>query len=365
MIVNLKSQTDLSGFYVVYEGAANLEEKGQYGISHLIEHLMTTDLLSKGEKLVKSGVEFNAETSQNEVTFYLTGLEKNLARWREPLLRSLSKLNYSEDTFQTQKSVVLTEYSQDFSGLETTHFWNVSRDIFDVYGPLGLKKDLESLTLKQCLDCYSSRFAKPSKIINISKNFEYKDNSIQFDTQKAKKKIERGDYDAPLEMADFSDEMTSIICFSPIIEEDFAYVDFINSLLSDSLSFPLFREIRNKGLAYELSLNQRRINNQGISDLTVPVSKENVWKTIGTIRKVLNNPKRLFTERRIDAVKSSLKAQQEKEEILRFMCVEEYIDPPEWNVYSILPEVNLDRIKEVYDKYFDFDAWHTSYCPSD
>ena len=40
MIINLKSQTNLSGLYVVYEGSTNLEKKGNYGISHLMEHLM-------------------------------------------------------------------------------------------------------------------------------------------------------------------------------------------------------------------------------------------------------------------------------------------------------------------------------------
>jgi hypothetical protein len=33
MIVNLKSQTDLGGFYIVYEGSTNLEKSGWYGIS--------------------------------------------------------------------------------------------------------------------------------------------------------------------------------------------------------------------------------------------------------------------------------------------------------------------------------------------
>ena len=40
MIINLKSQTDLSGFYVVYEGSTNLEKSGWFGISHLMEHLI-------------------------------------------------------------------------------------------------------------------------------------------------------------------------------------------------------------------------------------------------------------------------------------------------------------------------------------
>ena len=36
MIINLKSKTELSGFYVVYEGSTNLEKKGIFGVSHLL-----------------------------------------------------------------------------------------------------------------------------------------------------------------------------------------------------------------------------------------------------------------------------------------------------------------------------------------
>ena len=40
MIINLKSQTELSGFYIVYYGSTLLEDRGIFGISHLMEHLM-------------------------------------------------------------------------------------------------------------------------------------------------------------------------------------------------------------------------------------------------------------------------------------------------------------------------------------
>ena len=39
MIINLKSQNDLSGLYIIYEGSTNLETPGFYGTSHLLEHL--------------------------------------------------------------------------------------------------------------------------------------------------------------------------------------------------------------------------------------------------------------------------------------------------------------------------------------
>jgi predicted Zn-dependent peptidase len=39
MLINKKSQTDLSGFYVVFNGSVLNEDSTNYGISHLCEHL--------------------------------------------------------------------------------------------------------------------------------------------------------------------------------------------------------------------------------------------------------------------------------------------------------------------------------------
>ena len=52
MIINLKSQNDLSGFYIVYEGSTNLEKPGWYGLSHLMEHLLCKTFFHLLEDLV-------------------------------------------------------------------------------------------------------------------------------------------------------------------------------------------------------------------------------------------------------------------------------------------------------------------------
>ena len=363
MIINLKSETDLSGFYVVYEGAANFEKKGQRGISHLLEHMMAKELLSIEEARIRDGIYFNAETSQNDVIFFITGLEKNLANWREPLLSSLSGLNFPEEKFEKEKNVVLVEYLQGVSDLESNHLLNLWRNTLNVYGPWGLKTDLEGLTWTACQEYYNSRFTKPSKIINVSKNFNYKDDSIQFETRKPKKRIKLGDYSVPLELPEFSPEMTSIICMSPIIEEDFAYVDFIADLISGDLNSPLFKKLRDRGLAYDLTMSEERINRQGLILLETSVLTEKIEKTIETVEEVLKNPKEYLSEHRIDLIKSSLRARQEKEEILRFANIDDYVHPAEWNVYSILNKIDLARIQEVYNKYFNFDNWYISCCP--
>ena len=83
MIINLKSQTDLSGFYVVYEGSTNLEKPGWYGISHLMEHLVCKSFDHLQEDFDKDGIDWNAYTSSNEIVFYLTGLDEKVNKWKK------------------------------------------------------------------------------------------------------------------------------------------------------------------------------------------------------------------------------------------------------------------------------------------
>jgi predicted Zn-dependent peptidase len=47
---------------------------------------------------------------------------------------------------------------------------------------------------------------------------------------------------------------TSIVILSKIINEDFAYVNFINSMLSLGLKSPLYQEVREKRISLLYSL---------------------------------------------------------------------------------------------------------------
>ena len=80
MIINLKSQTDLAGFYIVYDGSTNLEKSGWYGISHVMEHLLCKNFEHLREDFEREGIDWNAYTSNNEIVFYFTGLEEYLSK---------------------------------------------------------------------------------------------------------------------------------------------------------------------------------------------------------------------------------------------------------------------------------------------
>jgi len=361
MIINLKSETELSGFYVVYEGSTNLEKKGWFGISHLMEHLMCKNFDHLQEDFDKDGIDWNAYTSSNEIVFYLTGLDEKVNKWKGEFMDLLGEFNVTKEQFENERNIVLEEYMDCFNDQTQTHMLNLSRKLFGDYDPIGLKEDLEKLKYMDCLNFFELQYAKPTKIINVSKNKPYKNNKIDFTKRDIKKTIEFGNNDVALELSNEFKDKTSIAILSPIIEEDFAYVHFINAMLSLGLKSPLYQEIREKkGLVYYVHCYQSRVNNQGINTISTQTSNKNYNGVVDAVKEVITNPDKYLTKERFDLVKDYYKVRMAKDEILRYKNVNQYINPEGWSVYEILDKVNMKKIKEVYKKYYNFDNFYIS-----
>ena len=95
MIINLKSQSEMSGLYIIYTGSVHNERKGIYGIAHLMEHLFFKSIRDLEKQFEKYGIETNAYTNSNEVVFYATGLEKYLSKFRDEFFDKITKLDIS------------------------------------------------------------------------------------------------------------------------------------------------------------------------------------------------------------------------------------------------------------------------------
>jgi predicted Zn-dependent peptidase len=361
MITNLKSQTDLSGFYVVYEGSTNLEKKGWYGISHLMEHLMCKNFDHLQEEFDKDGIDWNAYTSSNEIVFYLTGLDEKVNKWKGEFMDLLGQFNVTKEQFENERNIVLEEYMDAFNDQTQTHMLNLSRKIFNDYDPIGLRQDLEDLKFMDCLNYFELQYAKPTKIINVSKNKKYKNSEIEFAERQIVKNLAFGDHKVPLELGNEFKDKTSLVMLSPIIEEDFAYVHFINAMLSLGLKSPLYQEIREKrGLVYYVHCYQSRMNQQGINTIATQTSNKNFNACVDSVKEVISNPKKHLTKDRFDLVKDYYKVRQQKDEILRYKNVNQWINPEGWSVYDIIDKVDFKTVKKVYDKYYDFDKFYIS-----
>lgn len=360
MIINLKSKTDLSGFYVVYEGSTNLEKKGIFGISHLLEHLCCKSFDHLQEDFDRDGIEWNAFTSGNEICFYLTGLEDKVNKWKGEFMDLLGTFNVTKKEFENERNIVLEEYMDSFSDQTQSHMLNLSRKLFGDYDPIGLKQDLEKMNFLDILNFWELQYARPTKIINVSRK-DYKNPSLDFANRTIVKNTCYGNHNVPLELNNDWKDKTSIAILSPIIDEDFAYVHFINAMLSLGLKSPLYQEIREKrGLAYYVHCYQSRMNGQGLNSISTQTSNKNFEAVVDAVRGVIKNPKKFLTKDRFNLVKDYYSVRAQKDEILRYKNVNQFINPAGWSVYDILDKVSLKKVLEVYDKYYQFDSFYIS-----
>ena len=361
MIVNLKSETDLSGFYVVYEGSTNLEKKGWYGISHLMEHLMCKNFDHLQEDFDKDGIDWNAYTSSNEIVFYIQGLDEKVNKWKGEFMDLLGQFNVTKEQFENERNIVLEEYMDCFNDQTQSHMLNLSRKLFNDFDPIGLRSDLEGLKYMDFIKYFELQYANPTKIINVSKNKKYNNDNLEFAERKITKKTEFGNHKVDLELNNDFKDKTSLAILSPIIEEDFAYVHFINAMLSLGLKSPLYQEVREKrGLVYYVNCYQSRINNQGINTISTQTSNKNADKVIESVKEVIENPDKYLTKDRFNLVKDFYNVRMKKDEILRYKNVNQWINPKGWSVYDILDEVKFKDIKEIYEKYYNFDKFYVS-----
>lgn len=361
MIINLKSETDLSAFYVVYNGSVNIENVGERGVSHLLEHLVAKAVDHLQDEYDTEGIEFNAYTSNNEIVFYIKGLDEKIENRRDEFLNLLSEFNITKEEFENEKSIVLEEYMDSFSDPTYWHYLNLDRKLFNNYNPIGSKNDLVNFTYINCIDFFKKQFLKPTKVINVSKGSEFGGN-IDF-----AKKIKERDYkylennDFELE-GDLSDSVkTSLIMLSPIFEDNFTVSKMINAMLSKGLNSPLYQEIREKrGLVYYISMYTSRISEKGLVNISTLTSDENVDKILNIIKTIFDNPEKFLTQERFDICKESLLVSFKKSDILRYDSIGKYISPDDWDLEKDIENITLEKCIEVFNKYYKFDDFYIS-----
>jgi len=304
---------------------------------------------------------FNGMLSSNEIVFYMTGLDEKIDKHKKEYLEALQNFEITKEQFENERQIVLQEYEDTFNDQSQSHSLNLTRKLFNDYDPIGLKEDLEKLKFMDCLNFYELQYAKPTKIINVSKNKKIKNLDIDFSDTKIDKKFEFGKHDVSLELNNEFKDKTSIICLSQFIEEDNAEVHFLNAMLSLGLKSPLYDEIREKrGLVYYIHCYQARYNKQGIISIDTQTSNRNFDGVVDGIQTVLKDTKRFLNKDRFDLVKEYYMVRKEKDEILRYSNVNQWIQPEGWSVYDILDKVKLSDIKKVYEKYYDFDKFYIS-----
>ena len=361
-ILNLKSPTELSGFYLVYKGSVLNEHEGVRGLSHLGEHLFCKAFDHLLEELDSNDIGWNAYTSDDAVVFYFTGLEERVAKYRDVIVDLMSKFVVSEEQFLNEKKIVIEEYKDAFNDQVYHHAANLERKRLNDYNAIGELGDLQNLTYQDCLDFFKVQYSHPTMIINVSKDFVYNSN-IEFAEPTPKlnipiKFVDNKNY-IHQKSNDFKDK-TSIIYMSDVVIEDFAAVKFLTSMIGYGLKSPLYYELREKrGLVYYVRCSLDNKNDvSGYININAITSNGNVEVFMKTLDDLLAHPEAFLTQERFDIIRDMYYVQFKKKAINRYSNITEYLSPDEWNIEYALDSFTLDEMKVVYEKYFT--NWYKS-----
>lgn len=351
MIINLKSKTEFSGFYIVFEGSTNIETKGNRGATHLLEHLLCRQFKDMRGDLQRSGIDWNATTSNNNMRFYFTGLEEELKKYRKKLVDRILQFDVTKKDFESERKIVLQEYGTTFNNQYKKHFLNLLRKHFDNCAPIGTKQDLENLKWMDMIKLYEENYILPNKIINVSKSFKYEDESIDFNKKDIIKDWKLADYNTELEKTKTEKKQSSIIIFTDLENENIDLIKILSKMLSSGLNAPLYKVAREeKELCYSIDSDVMIMNNQATMMISTKCEKENENKLKNTILYILKNQQKYLTQERFNTIKTALKIQEKKRDIDRYMLVDDLIEKKEHSIYNRLDAVTYKQVKSIAEK---------------
>ena len=377
-IVNVKSSTGLSGFYIIFEGSTMNEKPGWFGISHLCEHLVCKSFEHLQNIYQQKNIKWNAYTANQEICFYMRGLDRHINTHKREFLDLILSYEPTQEQLDNEKKIVLEEYKKSFNSQQEAHYMNLQRKRFNYYNPIGLRSDIENFTLQDCKEYLNKFYKKPTKIINISKFNDF-EHPVKFRKKPVFKPFEIKDYTnlhiiksdddtvvpegmIPLEIINDFKNKVSIITTSQVIKKDFSYVTFLCEMLGSGLNSPLYKEVReNLGLVYSIHCYNDALNEKSsIFGISTDTSNKNIDIVQNQIKMVLENKEKYLTQERFDIVKESYLTKIEEVEILNYASIRKYIDNPEWLVENIINTVTLEDIYKIVDKYLKWDTIYKS-----
>jgi predicted Zn-dependent peptidase len=355
-LINEKSQTDLSGFYVVFNGSVLNETTKTYGVSHLVEHLKCKMFNHLYDDFSRYSIQWNAYTNDTEVVFYMTGLDEYVNKYKREFLDCLMKFDIPLDEFETERNVVIQEYKDVFDEQIQTLYYNTLREQYHQYGAIGKLKSIKSIKYKDVLKFHNKYYSKPSKIINVSKHNDFTD-SIEFNTDykstyvvdsKDKLAFEKG----------IKYNKSAIIGFIKTTE-DFNYISFVLDMLCGSLTSPFVNEIREKrGLTYNVSSGIERISDeQGFILTYLVTTPDKVDEVLETYKMILSNGSKYLTKEIFDIQYDKYIISKRKSEIERYKNIKKFITPESWLFSTIENDITFEKTIEIFNKYLTFDKW--------
>lgn len=177
IIVHPDHASELAAINMIYDVGARDENPNRTGFAHLFEHLMfggSVNIPDYDEPLQLAGGENNAFTNNDFTNYYITLPHQNLetAFWLES--DRMLKLDFSENSLEVQKKVVIEEFNQRYFNQPYGDIWLLLRPLAynkHPYQWATIGKDIshiENASLSDVKDFFYKHYAPNNAILSLS-----------------------------------------------------------------------------------------------------------------------------------------------------------------------------------------------------
>lgn len=356
----IPTEDGLSAFVLVFDGACLKESRYTYGFSHLIEHLVASKLKKYENKFNEVGIGYNACTSNDQIMYYITGLDKGVCKYKHLLIKIIKEglKDLTPETLESEKKVVLREYEMHTMRPLMAHLELLGRQEFTVVSPAGTTEGILSADVNSVKSFFNEIHQNISAVVDISstndsekllKKYYNEDITItnsydlskRFKFNKFRKDVDKKDI-----CQSYWPETTSIIAAFKVGYDEMPYMNLAASVLGSGLSSPLYDEIRTKhNLAYAIFTQVYDVSKDfGIFLVAFEAETKSVETAKQVLCKVLSSPKKYM---KLSRFKSVCKVIEAKEKISNIRVTDnptQYLD----HENSVEELINTNEANEIF-----------------
>lgn len=350
------TKNKMTSLTVVYRRGSFYEKPGEYGISHLMEHLLCKTFIEFENQFTNDCIDFDAYTSMDYTVFSFKGLESKLTpELKQTLVKRITggiDKYVTSEQFENEKKIVLQELFGAYENPSDGHMSNIMYGYFGLVEPAGIPTDIENITYKQVKDLAKTVYKTPSRIVETgSKSTTFKVNYTEEVPTVSKIKFKK----TKNIIATVSEsERANIFGFSkkPLKKSDFPYVRIGMMALFDGLLSPFYQELREKrGLCYFLSGDTMTMDNTGLVITYIDTAKDQINETLDIFNKMRLNIKKYLTKERFNIIINMLKTAKEIKENSAYKDLNKLIYADTLQMPKNLDKIDYNKTVGLVEKY--------------
>ncbi|MGL5123863.1 MAG: M16 family metallopeptidase [Fusobacteriaceae bacterium] len=310
----------------VKTGARN-ELKGEFGLSHYIEHMMfkgtkTRTAKELSEIIDDNGGSMNAYTSKDTTCYYVKMLSTKLDITLDIFSDMFLNSTFTEENLEKERNVILEEIKmyEDIPE-EIVHDENIKFVLKGEYanGTLGDVATLKKIDRDIFLNYFNQKYVPSNMGISIAGNFDFEElykklneNFGQIEDKPCREE-KKSEFKIHSGINKIKKDCNQVhLCFNtlgvPTNHKDKYIMSLLSNVLGENMSSRLFQKIReDKGLAYSVYSYSTNFKEGGLFTVYAGTSKESYELIITLIKEEFELIKKEgITQREIERAKNQI-----------------------------------------------------------